>query len=145
MNPSRPSISRILWVDYGAFIGAITPLATIAVGLLLLFTQPDGLTFAPWLMLAGVVIGGAVLLWRYRLISSVFEEGEAVSGAITNVSFFRDRGRVEYVYTYQGQKLVSGNAVHRVRQSEALTQGQTVTVLVDRSNPKRAFVRELYL
>jgi hypothetical protein len=52
---------------------------------------------------------------------------------------------VEYVYTYQGQKYASGNAIHKVKQTQGLKIGEEVLVMIDRNNPKRAFIRDLYM
>jgi 20S proteasome alpha/beta subunit len=52
---------------------------------------------------------------------------------------------VDYVYSHQGQKYASGNAIHKVKQTLALKVGEQVVLIVDRNNPKRAFIRDLYM
>jgi len=79
------------------------------------------------------------------MISSVFGNGIETSGTIQKIYFFRGRGRVEYVYSFQGQKYMSGNAINRTKTTRALSDGQHITLLVDPNNPKRAFVKEIYL
>jgi hypothetical protein len=91
------------------------------------------------------VVGLLLLLWRIRTIRKVFAEGDEVPGVITGIFFYRDRGRVEYAYTYQGQEYQSGNAIHLTALTRSLTPRQAVTIMVDSLNPKHAFVRELYL
>ena len=79
------------------------------------------------------------------MISSVLAEGVQVPGVVTRIGFFRVSGRVEYSYTAQGEKQMSGNAINKNSHTKELKVGQTVTVSVDRGNPKRAFIRDIYL
>jgi hypothetical protein len=52
---------------------------------------------------------------------------------------------VEYTYIYASQEFKSGVEIHRTKQTKALKTGDRVILMVDRSNPKRAFIRDLYL
>jgi hypothetical protein len=144
MKP-RPSLIRIVQVDYLASLGVIAPVVIWSMALLFLWLDPEAAAFFRILAPLVTVMGLAVLFWRVQAIRSVFNDGDEVPGVISSIGFLRDRGRVEYVYTYQGRKLLVGNAVQANRHTRALAQGQAVTVLVDRLNPKQAFVRELYL
>ncbi|HEX9838566.1 MAG TPA: DUF3592 domain-containing protein, partial [Anaerolineales bacterium] len=82
---------------------------------------------------------------RYRTISSVFEDGTEAKGVVTGLSFFRGRGRVQYSYTFQGEKQTSDNAINKNGRTRKLRVGEAVTVIVDPNDPKRAFIREIYL
>lgn len=93
------------------------------------------------LSLAAVVL----LLWRISIFTAVFNDGLDTPATISQVNFFRDRGRISYVYTFQGQKYRSGNAVMKTKLTRNYQVGDEVMVLVDRSKPKRAFVRDLYM
>ena len=86
-----------------------------------------------------------VVLWRIMLITTVFNDNQQVEANITRVFFFRDRGRIECVYEYNGQKFISGNAVMKTRWSKAIKEGDRVVVMVDRNQPKRSFIRDLYV
>jgi hypothetical protein len=52
---------------------------------------------------------------------------------------------VDYVYIHQGNRYVSSNAIHKVQQTRALRIGDQVVVMVDRNDPQRAFIRDLYI
>ena len=97
------------------------------------------------LAIVAAVIGVPVLVRRYQTISSVFEDGTEAQGTVTSLSFFRGRGRVQYSYTFQGEKQSSDNAINKNGRTRKLRVGQKVTVLVDRNNPKQAFIRDIYL
>ena len=141
----RPSISRIVTTDYIAFVGFLVPIVSAAMLAILVLLQSENTTDFAWIALIIAIAAFGVLIWRIRLINTVFEDGIATPGTISGVDFYRDRGRVEYIYTYGGQKLSSGNAIHKTKQTKALQPGALVTVVVDRNNPKRAFVRQLYM
>lgn len=144
MNRS-PSPFRIIRTDYLASLGALFPLVAWAMALVTRFFDPQAaaffLRFAPAVTAAGLV----VVAWRVWTIRSVVGGGTEVPGVITGAGFFRGRGRVEYVYTYRGDKFQGGNSVQASSAARALVPGREVAVMVDPLRPKRAFVRDLYL
>jgi hypothetical protein len=146
MDTKAPSLRKIITTDYAAFVSLISIL--VAVGILAYdFLTGNDLHFTnQWLYItvAVGVIAVSVILWRVRLITSVFEYGWEVEGDLADLSFFRDRGRVSYVYTVQGQRFRSSNAISRNRFTRALQRGQKVMVIVHRDNPKVAFLHDLY-
>jgi hypothetical protein len=146
MDVTRPSLVRILSTDYASSLSVLFVIGTWGAYLFIRFVRnsPD----APSFMVAAAavtVLAAAALAWRVRLIQSVFEDGWQVQGSLVSVSFFRDRGRVTYVYTVQGQRYQSSNAVMRNRLTRGLAQGRNVTIVAGKDNPKDAFIRELYL
>jgi hypothetical protein len=143
----RPSIIKIIIVDYVALLATLFPAVMWGMYLFLVVLkniQPVDMTF---LAIDSVVtlVSLIVLIWRIRQFFALFSDGLAASATISNVSFFRDRGRVDYIFNYQGQKYASGNAIHKVKQTENLKVGDEVIVIVDRNNPKRAYIRDLYV
>lgn len=140
-----PSPLRIIRVDYVASLGVIIPVVLWGMALLFRFLASDAGAF--FLSIAPIATAAAFVLvfWRVQFIRSIFEHGDEVPGVIVAAQFFRDRGRLEYVYTYHSEKYRSGNAVQVVKQVRYLTVGQDVAVMVDRDRPKRAFLRTVYL
>jgi hypothetical protein len=98
-----------------------------------------------WIALAFTGVGLPALIWRVTLIRSVFAGGEEVPGVITHVSFYRDRGRAEFAYQFREESLASHNPLHKTASARALVQGQQVTLVLDPQNPKRAFIRHLFV
>lgn len=141
------SLKKVLLNDYGAFLAWITPIVSIAMYLVLEVTgekQKGG--FDVLLVFGGLSLAAVVLLlWRISIFTAVFNDGLDTPATISQVNFFRDRGRISYVYTFQGQKYRSGNAVMKTKLTRNYQVGDEVMVLVDRSKPKRAFVRDLYM
>ena len=143
----RPSIFKIIIIDYAAFTAALFPIVMWGIYLMLLAMQEIQITNLAYPAIAAGItfVSILVLIWKIRQISMLFEDGLEVPATISNVFFFRDRGRVDYTFTYNGQKYITGNALHKVKQTSELRVGDSVTVLIDRNNPKRACIRDLYL
>ena len=96
-------------------------------------------------LLATTVVGALVVLWRVQLVRTVFADGVEAAAAVSGVGFARGAGRILYTYTYLGQTHQGGNYVNSITRTRALKIGDSVTLLIDRNNPKLAFIRELYL
>lgn len=145
MQGRSPSLFRVISTDYPSYLSVLFPVVFGAFSLYFFFAGNDALRiFLP--LAAGVtIVGIPVLVRRYRTIASTFAEGVQTSGVITGIGFFRGRGRVEYSYTFQGEKQLSSNAINRNSRTRQLRVGQKVTVLVDRDRPKQAFIQEIYL
>ena len=60
------------------------------------------------------------------------------------LGFFRDRGRATYIYTVQGQRYQTSNAILRNRRTRSLQRGQKAKIVANRENPKAAFLRDIY-
>ena len=143
----QPSLLKIITIDYIAFLGWLFPVVMwgIYIALIVLGNIKANDFTLPIIFAVISVVALAILMWRIQVFNTVFSDGIETTATINNVSFFRDRGRVDYVHTYQGQKYVSGNAIHKVKQTLALKVGEQVVLMVDRNNPKRAFIRDLYM
>jgi len=145
MQDRSPSLFRIISTDYTSFLSVLFPIMFGGFSLYFFFAGNDALRLFLPLAILALVIGVPVLIQRYRTISSVFAEGEQAKGEITGLGFFRGRGVVKYSYTVQGKKQVSDNAIRKNGPTRKLKVGQKVTVFVDRKDPNRAFIREIYL
>ena len=142
-----PSVLRIIWVDYLAFVGVVllaSPWLIILLFRLVNKQSPPLIGMIPVIIFSPIIIGLLIVPWRILLIRSTFNHGLEISAVVNDVWFIRDRGRVEYTYTFQGEVYASGNALHKSRYTRFLEPQLNVTVLVDRNNPKRAFIQELY-
>lgn len=140
-----PSVVRVVQIDYLCLLACLFPLVFWGAYVVLRITEASGFAGFLYVALAGTVVGAIALAWRYRTIAAVFTGGYEVPAVITSVWFFRGRGRVEYVYTFQNKKYVSGNAVQKTKRTRTLAQGDNVTLMIDTLNPRRAFIRDLYL
>jgi hypothetical protein len=135
-----PSIIQIIWTDYFAFITALLPV-TIWVVVLIIWKTAFFIQLGAAITL--FVLG--LLAWRVWIFRKVFREGKSVLGRISSAYLIRDRGRVEYTYSYQGKFYRSGVSIHRNSRTKVLKEGEGVILVVDHRHPGRAFIRSLYL
>lgn len=140
MNKS-PSLLKILAIDYTAFQAWLFP---VVIWILYFINRAENTAVLVNIWIATTLAALAILIWRIQLIYSVFGDGVEIEATIHNKFFFRGRGRVEYIYTYQGVKYISSNRVLGTKKTRALAVGAQTVVLVDRDHAKRAFIRDLY-
>jgi hypothetical protein len=84
-------------------------------------------------------------LWRVTRIQTLFRRGAAVRGYITRIRLARDRGRVEFLYEFRGERLESWMPVHQSPEVLALRESQEIDLLVDATRPRRAIIRHLFV
>lgn len=144
---SQPlSLWRVIQTDYLSSVVTMIPLVLWGMYYLLpgVADQPRD-PLLGYAALALIIPCGLILVWRWRFIAAVFEDGERVPGIISKVYFHRGRGRVLYTYTYldetyQGRQTLLSNS-----RTSRLCPGQQVTIVLSRTEPKRAFVQDIYL
>lgn len=143
----QPSLIKIITIDYISFTAFLFPVVLWGLYIFMFIFQDIDVSLVPLpvLFVAISIIAVAIIGWRVHTFNTIFSDGIETTAVISNVSFFRDRGRIEYAFTYQGQKFASGNAVHKVRLTQMMRVGQQVIMVVDRNNPKRAYIRDLYM
>lgn len=154
---SKPSLARIVKSDYVALLTVLSPLVVwlmyLALACFGYLPNPKGRkplsdSDAPFflkLALVSTLICIPLLIWRVRHFQTVFANGEAVNGRIEKVYFFRDRGRIEFTYTYAGRQYRAKNALHKTKAATAFREGDEVVIVASRSNPKRAYIRDLFV
>lgn len=145
MQNQSPSLFRVISTDYPSYLSVLFPIVFGAFTIYFFATENTASQLFLLLAIAVTVIGIPTLIQRYRTISSVLANGIQTNGVVTSIAFFRGRGRVEYSYTFQGEKHTTSNAINRNGRTRKLREGQTVKVLVDPDNPKQAFIQEIYM
>jgi hypothetical protein len=145
INEKKPSLMRIIQVDYPAFLAAIFPPLIWAFYLFdALRGNPASVNFL-YTLLAITAGSLAVLAWRYSAILSFFDNGVESQATINEVGFFRGRGRVAFVYRFQGQKYLTSSMVMKTKRTECIQPGECMVILLMPDNPKRAILRDLYI
>ncbi len=152
-----PSIWRIMRTDYYAllaviFLFPVLVMAVLILGLPFLEDPRTMVTSQPFLVvLVGVVLwivicGGGLAL-RISAIRSAFTDGQELKGQISEVMFTgtRNNGWVKYTYVYMGTPYTSSNWVVKNDRTRDLAPSSAAQVMVDTSDPRRAFLRDLYL
>jgi hypothetical protein len=136
---------RIIQVDYTSSLAVIFPVLAWVLYVFLALTRSSGRADFVYAGAAITVCGLLVLLARYRVFQTVFGHGDEVAGVVSAVAFLFDRGQVTATYESGGEEHLCVNAVQKTKRTQSLQVGAYVTVVFDPSNPKRAFIRDLYL
>jgi uncharacterized protein DUF3592 len=148
----QPSIVSLILADYASLLCFLFPV--IAWGMFaaavtgLWPSKPAEaefrFQFCLWLAIAATVVGGPLLYLRIRNIRSILRDGIAVPAKVVSVWFMKDRGRVEYEYTFEGQTYRGGMALAKSKRAAELKEGQEITVLVHPANPGRSMVADVF-
>lgn len=105
----------------------------------------EGISVFFYAFIIGLVIGVPLAFWRIRYIQQKFSNSIEVVGQITNISFYKDRGKFEYTYTYQGQVYSGNNAIMKTVKTRHLLANSQVVLLVNPDKPKHALIRDVYI
>ncbi|WP_341644078.1 hypothetical protein [Thauera sp. SDU_THAU2] len=84
------------------------------------------------------------LAWRFARIAQLFSHGQLTVGQITGLSIVKDRGRLEFVFEYQGKVVSAWMPIHKNKAVLSLTCGANVEVLFDACTPTKAIIKHLY-
>jgi hypothetical protein len=147
-----PSFSKIIITDYPAFLASISPILLFLIYILFIIVEtklntpimPQVVNAIVYLLLGLTIALIGYLLYRVWLIRRVFQHGSDVQGRIATLSLRRLGGRVGYSYSFGQKRVTSGAALRSNPQTKALRKGERVIIVVDRNNPKLAFIRDVY-
>lgn len=155
---TKPSTFRIIQSDYLALVGILFPAVMFVMYLTVVYfgffpglrgrdpiVGGEGAPILLYTGIAGLVTGLPLAYWRIRSIQRMFSNSVEIVGQITKISFFRDRGRVEYSYSYRGRPYSGGNGIMKTRKTQQLQSGTKVVLLVDPHKPRQALIRDLYV
>lgn len=159
LTVQKPSAFQVLKNDALSFIGIILPVVMWGIYIAVTFfgvsfeskrsgTVVENSGANPFFLIAPVVVtflGAAFIFWRISSITKIFESGERVMGKITDISFFKDRGRIEFSYNYQRQNFQSGSSIMKNSKTTSYRSGDEVILIVDSVNPTRVFIQDLYV
>jgi len=141
------SLKKVILTDTIAFSALLLPVVLIGGFLLLIFTGDIPDISLDLLMVFGMIgfLSIALLAWRISIFTAVYHDDTETAAKITNVLSYRGSGWIGFDYTFLGQAYKSGTPVLMTKRVRRYRIGDEVVVLVDRSKPKRAFLRDLYL
>lgn len=146
----HPSFKRIIKIDLMAFYSFSGAAGVAGVSTLLFFTT-DHHEMGPIasLSLAAIVffmfiVPAGLLAWRIWEVYAIFAKGIEVPALIERVSPLRKMVRIDYRYSFQGQKYRQSVSVVNLKETREMQSGIRVTALVDRHKPERALIRRLY-
>jgi len=90
------------------------------------------------------LIGLLVFICRTSVIKSYFTNGIEVKGVITDLMYWRDRGRIMFSYAIEGQERQGKLAIHITKATANLGKGNEIKVLVKPENHSKAIVMDIF-
>ncbi|HUE71078.1 MAG TPA: DUF3592 domain-containing protein [Pirellulaceae bacterium] len=85
------------------------------------------------------------LLWRrIARIRNILATGPRTKAKVLGIGFFKDRGRIDFEYTHNGQQYATGTAVMKNQQTTSIAAGDEIEVALDPENPLKALIVHLY-
>ncbi len=155
----KPSFFNVMKNDYLSFLAIILPIVGWGIYIAVAFF---GVSFTN--RRSGSVVGGSgnnygfiiiafvfsiigiiLLYWRVSSIQQIFKSGVRVIGKITDVSFFKDRGRIEFSYNYSRQNFQKGSAIMKNSKTQSYRNGDEVVLIIDSNDPNRVLIQDLYI
>jgi hypothetical protein len=99
-----------------------------------------------YIAIVSLVLAPFGVILRVKFLQDLFANGEAVPGQIKNVASWLLPGwvRVKYTYSFQGQAYSGVIEIREALRPQALMPGAGVVLMVDKKNPRRAMIRDLY-
>jgi hypothetical protein len=141
----RPSILRIIDSDYAAALALLLlVLFWLLFGMLSVLRLFD-LQILRYLA-TGLTAGSLIVLaWRCWLIRRIFTDGVETLGEVRQIWFYRERGQLVVTYIWEKRPVQKNSMIPKNNYTKTLQEGQQIPLMVDRRQPKRAFLRDLYL
>ena len=141
MNNQRPSLFRILVLDYYTFMAY---LITIIGWVIFYANRTDPESNMLYIAIGVTCAAVLVFLWRLYTFIKIFDSGVETPAIIQRFLYARIHGRIEYTYTYQGVEYNVHDDVVKYTGVREIAIGLQVTALVNPNNPKKAVINELF-
>ncbi|BCR36158.1 hypothetical protein [Mariniplasma anaerobium] len=99
------------------------------------------------LIIFGAVEALAICLMFIRLhnLKTYFDMNLEVTGVITKIWFYKDRGRVTYTYIIDDIQYTKGLAIMKTKETRLFLVGLNVDLLVKKNNHMKAIIKDLYV
>ncbi len=154
----RPKLINIIKTDYFALLGVIGLLVGGFFILDVYYLQiipklsrrSDSDVYEnPMIMVAIglclILLCSLIFVMRVKSIYNYFSEGTEVRGVITNIVFFKDRGKITYQYQNNNENHQSSIAVHKCKKTKSMQTGESVKVILKRDLPRKSIIKDLYI
>lgn len=145
MNEKKPSIVKIFWNDYWSFLS--TTFCVVAIGFYLydIFVVTNSISNFKWIAIGMFLLGLFGVMTRFISIISLYNSGIETKATVSEIGFFRDRGYIKYIYSFENKKYASQMSVMKNKTTIKHQVGQEINVIVDRENPKKSLILDLFI
>ena len=145
MDDKHPSLLKIIWIDFWAFVSAVVCFIAIGMYVYETFLSRNSTQSISWLAAGFFGLGLLGVALRYVSIVTLYNSGLEAKATVSEVGFFRDRGYIKYIYPYENKKYASHMTVMKNGTTTRYQVGNEIEVIVDRENPKKSLIKDLFL
>lgn len=155
-NIKAPNIFKIVKNDYITALCVIFPFVLFTISSITYYTGylPDRRgnlmeveSLAPLFLYIGIallVLGIWISVTRIKIIIDTFNKGIVIQGEITCAEYFKDRGRIEFKYRFDGIERKKGMGIMQSKTTKGLQTGEIIDIIIDKRNPDRAFILQFF-
>ena len=139
------SLLKIIRTDYWAFLLAMFSVIFPAI---YIYDYLRSGEFIPNFNLISIgFLGLSVfgLISRCISIITIFNSGWEVKATVSEIGFFRGRGYIKYIFPFQNGRYVGVMNVMKNKATSQFRVGDEVIVIVSRDDPKKSFIRDLFI
>jgi|GEM_PF-2386628 len=112
------NLEKSIWNDYILMITTIIPTIFIGFIIYFIYINEDKNLILIFGLLA--VVFAVLFFVRIKYIKSFLNDADTIQGVIISVGFFKDRGRIDYVYEINNNRYVHGQAVMKNKYTKKL-------------------------
>ena len=145
MNDKQPSVLKIIWSDYWAFISALFCVIPPGFYIYDVFFAGNFIQGFEWISLVIFMLALFGLTLRCISIISLYNSGLEANATVSGVGFFRDRGYIKYIYPYENKKYAGQMTVMKNKTTTRYQIGSEIAVMVDRENPKKSIIKDIFV
>jgi len=145
MGEKSPSLLKIIWTDYWAFILTIFSII-FPIIYLYDYLRPEE-TASNFSLISVAFLGLSVfgLISRWISIVTLLNSGWEVKATISETGFFRGRGYIKYIFPFQNGRYAGMMNVLKNKATSQYRVGDEVIVIVSRDDPRKSFIRDLFI
>ncbi|PKK99223.1 MAG: hypothetical protein CVV57_03400 [Tenericutes bacterium HGW-Tenericutes-2] len=135
-------LKKSIWNDYILMITTTIPVIFIGFIIFFIFINEDKNLILIFGILAALF--AALFFIRIKYIKSFLNDTYTIQGIIINVGFFKDRGRIDYVYEKDNNRYIHGQAVMKNKYTKKLQKGQVIDLLIKKNVKNKTMILDLY-
>ena len=104
-------------------------------------------TSSYWFMIIAFILSIVFItlfIFRTRKFLKLCKLGIIVTATITHINFYKDRGRIDFKFSYQNSEYKTGNPIFKTKFTKLFSTNDSVEVLLLPDIPKKAYILGIF-
>lgn len=135
------SLSRAMKHDYTLYVALLTIIVSVFVNIINYAFQGAEILYP---FLAITTLGIILFIVRYKMIKTIFNNARLAEGVVTQISFFKSRGRITVSYFIEDEEYNYSGAIVRTSETKNIRVNDPLNLIVDTRNLNKALLVDLY-